>query len=294
MARRRFVPSAENLEGRQLMAAGFLNGYSNASTTSVPLATISEKMTRIERLPYFLRSLDTSRPLPQEPVKEIQADLDHLKGTLHAASTQGLNAFNAKMRGVLSEASISPSESARLNTLFGKVVASAGASEEVTQSLQNAMNGLVQSEIVSAQNAPFVVANDYSIVLETVLGIGKPMRAPQVPRLATGQTAHQAGGYVTRVHQPEFAGQYDKGESMAVQLVDSKSGAVLGSAAVSPSGTYSVKPAAPLSPGHYVLHVVAVDTFEGATSRPSRNFPLWIQGPATPAGPLGLKSPQGG
>lgn len=289
MDRRRFVPSAENLESRQLMASSFLNGYNNGASTTVPLATISEKMTRIERLPYFLRSLDTKRELPHSPVDEIQADLNQLKGNLHAASPVGLNAFNAKMRGVLSKASVSRAEAASLNTLFGKVVNSTGAKPAITESLQNAMNELVQSETVHANKPSFVIANDYAIVLQTVLGIGRPLRAPQVPSLSANEVAHHGGKFATQSRQPQFAGQYDTGESMTMELIDSKSGAVLGTAPVSPSGTYTVQPATPLSPGRYTLHVVAVDDFEGATSLPSKNFPLTILGPSTPAGPLTLK-----
>ncbi len=290
MNRRRFVPSAEDLEARQLMASSFLNGYNNGASTSVPLATISQKMTRIERLPYFLRSLDMNAPLPHGPVEEIQADLNLLKGNLHGASVNGLNAFNAKMRGVLSEASVSPSEAASLNDLFGKVVVSAGASTEITQSLQKSMNELVQSNVVTTQNPSFVVANDYAIVLQTILGIGRPLRAPAAPKLAANEIAHHGGNYATLARLPQFVGQYDKGESMTIELIDSKSGAVLGTAPVSSSGTYTVQPTSPLEPGRYTLHVVAVDSFEGATSLPSKNFPLWIQSPSTPAGPLALRS----
>ncbi len=294
MARRRYVPLAENLEGRQLMTSSFLNGYNSGLNTSVPLATISQKMTRIERLPYFLRSLDTNRDLPHAPVEEIQSDLNLLKGNLHAASPNGLSTFNAKLRGVLSNASISRGEAGTLNTLFGKVVNSAGAAPQITASLQSAMNQLVQTEIVSAANPPYVVANDYALVLQTVLGIGKPLQAPQVPKLAANEIAHHGGNYATLARQPQFVGQYDTGESMTIELVDSKSGAVLGTAPVTSGGTYTVKPATPLGPGRYTLHVVAVDNFEGATSLPSKNFPLWIQGPSTPAGPLALRSRPGG
>ena len=289
MDRRRFVPKAEDLESRQLMASSFFNGYYAGQNTSVPLATISEKMTRIERLPYFLRSLDTKRELPHAPVDEIQSDLNQLKGNLHAASPNGLSTFNTALRGALTEASVSRSEAAKLNTLFGKVVNSAGAKPAITESLQNAMNELVQSETISASNPSYVVANDYAIVLQTVLGIGKPLRAPATPRLAANEIAHHGGNYATQARQPQFVGQYDTGESMTIELIDSKSGAVLGTAPVGSSGTYTIQPATALSPGRYTLHVVAVDNFEGAMSLPSKNFPLTIQGPSTPAGPLALK-----
>lgn len=300
MARRRFVPQPENLEGRQLMTSlfgsnsSFLNGYYRGASSTVPLATISQKITRLERLPYFLRQLDTTRNLPHPPIEEIQTDLNLLKGNLQTASSPGLNAFNTELRGMLSESSISPYDAANINTLFGKVVLSAGASPRITESLQTAMNDLVQSEIISARNPSYVVANDYAIVLQTVLGVGRPLKAPATPRLAANEIAHHGGNYATLVRQPSFAGQYDKGESMSVELVDSNTGAVLGTAPVTSSGTYTVKPAAPLNPGRYTLHVVAVDNFEGAVSLPSKNFPLWIQSPATPAGPLALRARAGG
>src|SRR5947209_3053904 len=71
MDRRRFVPSAEGLEGRALLANSLFGSRISASANvaqEVPV-TFQLKEHRIERLPHFLELIKSGRFLPTDTVK---------------------------------------------------------------------------------------------------------------------------------------------------------------------------------------------------------------------------------
>src|SRR5437667_23823 len=102
MDRRRFVPSAENLEGRQLQASLF--GQSISQKNSAPTAsanapdTIWQKEVRIEHLPFYMRQPEPNRFLPRDTITQLQNDLAPLIAKLHKSPPEPLSLFNAILR----------------------------------------------------------------------------------------------------------------------------------------------------------------------------------------------------
>ncbi len=280
--RSRFVPSAEGLEVRRMLSTA-----SAATTPAAPnlpegvnLATYQQKVDRIERLPFFLQSLNPDVPLPDDLTESIQANLNDLKGKLHQAPSSGLNAFNVQVRGLISQASVPRSDAAKLNELFGEILIAAGAPESAAEGLQEDMNELTQIDTtVGASNVTSVVANSYGLVLQIALAVGRPLRAPTVPRLVATEDTGRPGDYTTSLTQPRLVGNYDAGTAM--RILD-ESDNVLGTAAVGANGQFIIGFNSPLSVGKHRLHLQAVDS-QGALSLPSRDFTLTIVTP--PRGP---------
>src|SRR4051794_3845061 len=100
MDRRRFVPSADGLEGRALMSLfGGATPKSNQNTSVQELPdNFEKKALRIEHLPYYLEQTQAGRFLPSDAIKQLQADLTEIAGNLHAPSTQVVNTFNTGLR----------------------------------------------------------------------------------------------------------------------------------------------------------------------------------------------------
>jgi hypothetical protein len=242
MDRRRFVPSPEGLEGRSMMS------ILNPITATPPAVqnlpnTYKQKITRIDRLPVFLRSYQPDRFLPESATAPLQADLIAIQSRLHPASSVVLDKFNRAIRDVIPHLTLS-----------------------TASALKADMNTLAR--IDSQDINPIILAtNDYSIVAQTALGVGLPIRTPDAPSLAPADTVGATGSHVTRNPQPHLVGTYEPGSTIQILGTD---GAVLGSAVVTKSGKYSVQFNAPLSLGRHVIRVQAVDT--GDVSPPSRQY----------------------
>ena len=84
MDRRRFAPSPDGLEGRMLLSTA--RPASAITTAQAPVANLSstlrEKQLRIERLPYFLQTLQPGRVLPEATIARLQADLNTIVARL--------------------------------------------------------------------------------------------------------------------------------------------------------------------------------------------------------------------
>ncbi len=291
MDRRRrtgFRPSIDDLEARQVMTTLFTPTVPKLPQ-GVSLATNQQKLTRIERLPYFLQALDRNRPLPLDLVTQIQSDLTALKGKLHQPPSALLEAFNKELRSLISEGSVRATDAARLNAIFGEVLLKAGTEPKIAASLQSSLTTLTQLDISAGDKPTSLVANDYATVLQTALGVGRPLRAPTVPRLAPADDSDPKNDWATVVRQPHLIGSYDAGTT--VTLYDTN-GQSYGSAAVSPSGQYTIAVDHPLPAGRNTLLVQANDN-EGALSLPSRTFPLKILTPV-PRGPMAQARSSGG
>ena len=283
-----FRPETDRLEDRRLMAASPMAAASTvaaANANNVPLANLQQKLNRIERLPRFLRSLDPNRPISEDLAANIAFDLNALKGKLHPPPRTSLVAFNQLLAKTLGSGSLSMTNAAQLNGLFGKILAAAGAPRAPIVGLQTSLNRLSQAAVLTSDSPTNLVANDYALVLQTALAVGRPLPAPQPPRLATADDSGIRGDNVTVVTQPRLSGQYDP--NTAVELVESD-GRVIASSTTNRSGTYVLSPSSPLSVGKHVLTVRALDS-EGAVSLPSRPFTLTIVA-ATPRGPAGLRT----
>ena len=292
---RRYVPSSEGLEGRQMLstatavntkATALQTGAVTQATTSgasVPAGTqidgqaavadtISSKLQHIQNYPFFIGQLNRDGFVPQPEVANIQANLYAMVGTLHQGDTNAVRQFNLDLRDAQKTYNILPQQAARLNRDFGAVLLSAGADPQITANLQNELNNLAQA----ATNQPtpsIVVRNEYSTTLQLALGTGRPLLAPARPRLAS---ANRAGAVnkldATNQAQPTLTGTYAAGTN--IQIVDANN-TVFGTATTDANGTYNVKFATPLPNGTYTVRVRSVD--QNYFSPPSRTYSFVVK-----------------
>ncbi|MGE5755953.1 MAG: hypothetical protein ACM35G_09585, partial [Planctomycetaceae bacterium] len=305
MDRRRFVPSPEGLEGRALLS---LFGHSSSSQTSsstnansnapsifgiggnlttvnnnIP-ETFKAKEARIAHLPFYLERIRPGRFLPNDVTSELQTDLNTIVGQLHKPDGAVLEAFNRHLRDAQPHTSLSDTDARILNRSFGYVLNSAGATPQAQSKLQADMNDLARVDANSPQPV-FLATNDYALVLQTVLGIGRPIQAPAVPELKakTGIRVNPDLGITAR-HQPTLVGTYDAVQNVAatkvvatdtsMQIIDGN-GDVLGSGPIYTNGDYTVTFAKPLNDGLYTFYARAADD-QGHLSEPSPPFKLKI------------------
>ena len=305
MDRRRYVPSGEGLEGRALLSLFGGKTPAPAATTSVQNLpeTFKQKEERIQHLPFFLEQLQPGRYLPPDTVAGIQANLSAVTGRLHAPPAKVVDNFNLSLRHGFPYKSLSPDTAKVLNHAFGTVLAAAGADPARAQSLQADLNqlALVDSKGI---NASYVATNDYALVLQTALAVGRPIPTPAAPTISAKDGARVKNGTagLTYNHMPAFVGTYvigaSKEKTNSIQIVD-ESGRVLASGTIDEAGTYNAKVENPLPDGTYKLRARAIDE-AGHESNLSPSFRLKVatrvsttrlvqQNPAVPGGPLGLK-----
>lgn len=179
---RRFVPSSEGLENRQLLSLASLGTDAalalqqvQGARQAVPVEEIIQiRMERIERLPRYLQSLDPERTLPEAAVSQIQADLISILGQLRPPSEAASDAFIDQLRATIPNATISPAQATQLNNAFGRVLLSARAPEPVVESLKASMLDLTRSDVFVSKPV-VVLTNDYAVVLQTALATGRPL-----------------------------------------------------------------------------------------------------------------------
>jgi hypothetical protein len=292
MDRRRYVPSAEGLEDRALLAT--ISQLVNPNTAINPLTlpnTAADKAMRIQNLPFFLARTQKGRFLPKAVMTQLQADLSPLKGVLHAPPEATIDNFDLQLRDVIPNQTLSVSAAHALNQSFGTVLHFAGVTPQEQAALQADMNALARTD-ANDINPVILATNDYTIVLETALGVGRPIPTPTVPQLAAVDAIGGAGSHITRNPHPHLVGTYDDAQA-AIEIVDD-AGTVLGFAQVVAKGVYAGKYSVafdqPLAVGVYTVHVRAVDT--GLVSGPSVAYKFRVVAPkhvvaaAHPQGPL--------
>jgi hypothetical protein len=281
--RRRFTPSTEGLEGRAVLS-GLFGGTSTATSLTNTIDTLPEnfkqKELRIAHLPFFLEQLQPGRFLPAAPVSAIQNDLQQIAGALHSPGQTVANGFNKVLRHPFIQNHLSPDNAKILNHAFGVVIVGAGTSPTLVQDFQNQMNelALVDSKSISGSQ---LAAQDYSLVLQTVLAVGRPILTPSAPTIAlsSGKRIDNGQAGLTRKEQPTLVGTYTEGASKdgstTMQLFD-QNGDLLGIAPVDASGKYSITVAHPLADGVYRLSVRAVEP-HNLISAPSKAFALRVK-----------------
>ena len=289
---RRYVPSSEGLEGRQMLStataanpqatalqtgAGNNGGTSAIAATQIdgqsPMSdTIRDKLQHIQNYPYFIGLLNRDGFVPQPAVANIQANLYAMVGTLHQGDTNAVHQFNIDLRDAQKTYNILPQQAARLNRDFGAVLQSAGAAPQLTANLQNELNSLA----VAATHQPtpsIVVRNEYATTLQLALGIGRPLLAPVRPKLTS---ASRVGAIdkldATNNAQPTLTGTYAAGVN--IQIVDANN-TVFGTGTTDANGTYNVKFANALPNGTYTVRVRAQD--QGYYSPPSRTYTFVVK-----------------
>ena len=274
MDRRRFVPSPEGLEGRMLLSVARPSSAIKAARTPVAntSSTLAEKELRIERLPFFLETLQPGRALPGATIARLQADLNTIVARLQPPPSQVLDAFNLGLRDVIPNASLSVEDARTLNRLFGEVLAAAGAPPQSVANLQADMSELIQAD-TNGPNPVMLATNDYALVLQTALGVGRPIKAPAPPKLAAADRARGLGPNVTANRQPTLTGTYASGHT--IEILDAEDDLVLGAGPVGSDGTYAAKFSSPLEDGTYKVRVTAIDA-EGHVSSPSRIYTLKV------------------
>jgi len=317
MDRRRFVPSAEGLEGRALLASGVASIFSftkpnNNSTDTVPM-TFTLKQHRIQRLPYYMSLIRSGRFLPNATLKELQANLlavatkTHAPGPTASNGYQVLDGYNTRLRQVNSHTSLSVEDAAVLKNSFDNVLTAAGATPEAIANLSNDMTELAKNDVNSPQPV-FLATNDYTLVLQTILGIGRPIRRPESAQLAAGNGKRVGRNFgVAPKDQPTVVGTYDAYAQVDIVNKDlqvfgssfvKKVGATQSNGEAQATGKYAITFNKPLPNGLYTFYIRTTDQY-GNMSHISPPFKIKINtnlihthttAASVPGGPLGVKS----
>ena len=274
MDRRRFAPSPDGLEGRMLLSTARPASATISAQASVAnlSSTLQEKQLRIERLPYFLQTLQPGRVLPGAAIARLQADLNTIVARLQPPPSGVLDAFNLGLREDLPNASLSTEDARTLNVLFGNVLAAAGAPPQAVANLQDDMSELIHAD-TNGPNPVMLATNDYALVLQTALGVGRPIQAPATPRLAAADRARGQGANVTANPQPTLTGSYAAGHT--IEIIDADTDLVLGAGPVGADGKYAVRFSRPLEDGTHKVRVTATDAL-GHVSAESRTYTLKV------------------
>src|SRR5262249_38068774 len=123
----------------------------------------------------------------------------------------------------------------------------------------------------------FLATNDNAYILQLGIVIGQQMPAPRAPTISKA-TGHQVNPRVavTPLPDPIYIGNYEYGTT--IQMVNVKTGQVIGEAVVSKNGQYSLHITTPLAVGKYHLAVRGVDEV-GHIGHASRVFGLKVVPP---------------
>jgi hypothetical protein len=294
MDRRRYFPSSEGLETRQLMASnvGNLFGLQVSANLNLPI-TYQARLQRIEHLPHYLEQIAPGRYLPKAEMQLIQTGLYNLIEVTAKPPSQGLNNYNYELRKVVDKQSLSPNDLARLNQTFTGVLNSAVAPPLAISQLSAALSELT-TKVDTASVLPVTLAtNDYSLVLQTALAVGRPMPSPTLPKLAHDNGINaDAQHFKTPLRHPGFVGTY---HFHTIIEVVNPVGNVFGFAKVKSNNNYRVNIGPALSPGIYEFRLRAMDQV-GHLSRLSKPFLVKVVpkrhqattvAAATPKGPAG-------
>ena len=266
---RRFSPTSEDLEGRQLLSTAASTVTNPLGVTAAPgvqvdgsaiaQQTIEAKVHRITNLPYFVGLLNKDHAVPQPAVANIQADLLALVGQLHKADSSLVSEFNHDLRKAQPYLNITPRSNEALNRDFGAVLISAGARADVVVDLQKNLQELVNFD--STQSGSTIAAtNHYATILQVALQNGQPLATPSVPALLGSDHQGNHGKIpITRNHQPSLTGTYAYGTN--IQIVGNETGVVLGRGAVDKAtGTFTVKFDNYLPDGTYSVRIRSEDS----------------------------------
>ena len=279
MDRRRFVPAAEGLEVRTMLAsggAGFSLLGSSTTTQTLPI-TFAQKELRIQKMPTNLRALQPDRYLPPATINQIQLGLNELISQIQPAPPRGLTNYNLAMRNIVHNTSLSAGNVQMLNHMFSSVMISTNAPNPGLTNVVSGVNQLVSQVDTASISPTFLATNDNAYILQLALVIGQQMPAPRAPTITKG-TGHQQNPRVaiTPLDAPTYSGSYEYGTT--IQMVNVATGAVIGTAIVGKNGEYALHITTPLAVGKYHLAVRAVDEV-GHVGHASRVFGLQVVPP---------------
>jgi hypothetical protein len=280
---RRFVPSAEGLETRQLLST-------TPKPAPNPVEVFDRQLANHDRTAHlsgFLYQIEPGRFISQPIVDQIQNDFKALRAKLHPADPVALNAFNVELRKLTQNASLTAADVLQLNRTFGRALGSANTDPNLIAHLQDQMTQLAQVDSVSP-NPLSLATNDYGLVLQDALTIGRPLPAPKAPRLNVADQAVRGNKTLTYNTQPRIVGTYGVTD-VAVNLIEN--GQVVGRTVSQSTAAFSVTPAVPLSYGTHTFSLV-VQNIAGDISLPSPSLTITVvPKPVTssthPKGPAG-------
>jgi hypothetical protein len=308
MDRRRFVPSAEGLEGRALLASSIFSfSKPNRNPTDTVPMTFVLKNNRIEKLPVHMEQIRVGRFLPLDTVKKLQADMLAVTTKTQPPGSPVLDGFNTRLRDVNSHSSLSVENAMVLNHSFDNVLTAAGATPEAIANLNDDMNALAKNDAQGPQPV-FLATNDYTLVLQTILGIGRPIRRPESAQLAAGNGVRVGRNFgVSAKDQPTVVGNYDA--YAQVQIVNHnldvfgssfvrKNGPTQTNGTANATGKYAITFNQPLPNGLYTYYIRTIDQY-GNMSHISPPFKIKINtnlahthtaAGSVPGGPMAVRS----
>ena len=272
-SRRRFIPTSDKLEVRELMTTTSNIFGSPTQNNTLDLAlTFQQKEQRIERLPTYVLGLQKNRFVPKSVMSEIQNGLVPMMGQLDKPGTSVLDSFNLTLRKIVPSVSLTQGNARKLHQAFVQVLQAAHAPTGAIDQLANAVNQLATQVDTASIQPVFLATNDYTLVLQTALAIGKPLPIPQVPQVAKNSGIQVSHTQIkTAEARPYLTGNYVRGVSM--QIVTGQ-GEVLGGANTNNAGQYRVRIQTPLAPGTYSLYARVED--QGHYSRLSHVFDVTV------------------
>lgn len=277
MDRRRFIPSSEKLEGRALQASAALNpfnpfGVQLTSTLNIPIS-YQQKALRIERLPYYLEKIRPGRFIPKPEMQEIKDALFYMMDGIRRPPPAALNRYNQELRPITAKQSLPASDIHALNYSFGKVLQAAHTPHASIQLMSAALFQMVSQVDTASPMPAYLGTNDYTLILQTALAIGRPMPSPPLPKIAKNHGVQADAQHIkTPLHHPTLVGTYHF--HTYIQII-SPAGIVFGTTNVHRNNNYRLTISTPLPVGTYAFRLRAVDDV-GHLSRLSKPFLIKI------------------
>ena len=210
MDRRRFVPSTEGLEGRELMAGvNTLFGIQVTTNLNVPI-TLQQKEKRIEHLPYYLEQIRPGRFLPKTEIEEIQSALFNMIDSIDKPRTDALNNFNYQLRKVVSKQSLTAGDIAVLNHGVSAVLQFRTRSSGIDRRhLEWAVHADLAGRHGQRPAGRFWEPMTTRSCSQTALAIGRPMPPPQLPRIKKNNGIQANANHIkTPLERPTLVGTY--------------------------------------------------------------------------------------
>jgi hypothetical protein len=273
MDRRRFVPSSENLETRALQAVA-LNAFNPfgvqlTANLNIPIS-YQQKALRIERLPYYLEKIRPGRYIPTPEIQQIKDALFTMMDAINRPPPAALNHYNYELRPVVAKQSLPASDIHRLDYAFGKVLQSAHTPYASIQLMSAALFQMVSQVDTASPQPAYLGTNDYTLVLQTALAVGRPMPSPPLPKMGRNQGIQADAQHLkTPLHHPTLVGTYHF--HTYIQIVSPNGNVVYGTTNVHRNNNYRLTVTTPLSVGVHAFRLRAVDDV-GHLSRLSRLF----------------------
>ena len=174
---------------------------------------------------------------------------------------------------IVTKQSITAADVKSLNNNFGSVLTAASASPAVVDGLKSAVFQLATQVDTASPQPAYLASNDYSLILQTALSIGRPMPAPILPKIVKGQGIQADATHIkTPLKHPALVGTYHFHTHIQVVTLG---GEVVGTTNCRKNNQYKVVIDPALSPGTYQFRIRAYDD-GGNLSRESRVFEIKV------------------